>query len=324
MAPHDETDADSDFEKLLQDFINTRIEGEEDEPEEVPQSSRISLTEEEQIANKVMSETIRKEMQEHPLSATDSVEQTSMSDILQEAKQAAEEQGNQPVLGSEESELAQAFINFQTSVSKLAEDNLGKPFNSSFDAELLYPNYKPSIGRIISQNMVEGWLLLSQMFPQSVGEFPLTAKDEEFLNFAETLSDQYLQLAVISYVEIMIDMEGCEISYQEKLLRFREKHVKKILYEEYLARKERQRRFTDAVAKKNFPIDADRLIANYLRVAQKDFDGAYKALTTNPAVFAPIDFAKIKPRFFGLVKVTPKDGIRMNIKIGNFMKTLKA
>ncbi|MBR1903783.1 MAG: hypothetical protein IJ824_01225, partial [Alphaproteobacteria bacterium] len=75
--------------------------------------------------------------------------------------------------------------------------------------------------------------------------------------------------------------------------------------------------------KRKFPIDAERLVANYFRVSQKDFDGAYKALITNPAIFAPIDFSKIKPRLFGLIKVTPKDGIRLNVKIGKFLKNLR-
>ena len=130
-------------------------------------------------------------------------------------------------------------------------------------------------------------------------------------------------LAVISYVEILIDMESCELTYQVRLARYQEKHIKRVMYEEYLARKERQQRFIDAVKKRHYPIDADRLITNYFRVAQKDVDGAYKALVTNPAIFAPIDFSKIKPRFFGLVKVSPKDGIRVNLEIGNFMKKLK-
>ena len=95
------------------------------------------------------------------------------------------------------------------------------------------------------------------------------------------------------------------------------------MYEEYLARKERQKKFIEALKKRNFPIDAERLITNYFRVAQKDFDGAYNALTKNPAIFAPIDFSKIKPRFFGLIKVTPKDGIRINEEIGKFLKKLK-
>ena len=118
-------------------------------------------------------------------------------------------------------------------------------------------------------------------------------------------------------------MESCELGYQAKLIRYQETHIKKIMYEEYLARKERQQKFADALKKRNFPVDAERLISNYFRVAQKDFDGAYQALINNPAIFAPIDFSKIKPRFFGLIKVTPKDGIRINAEIGKFLKKLK-
>ena len=192
-----------------------------------------------------------------------------------------------------------------------------------FKSEMLYPNYKPSTGLILSDDVVDGWLLLCKMFPQDVGTFSMKSTDEQFLNFAEKLNNQDLQLAVISYVEIMIDMEACELSYMAKLLRYQEKHVKKILYEEYLARKERQRKFVAEISKQDFPIDAELLVANYFRVAQKDVDGAFKALTTNPAIFAPIDFKKLKPHFFGLIKVSPRDGIKMNIKIGNFLKGLR-
>ena len=74
---------------------------------------------------------------------------------------------------------------------------------------------------------------------------------------------------------------------------------------------------------KDFPIDADRLINNYFRVAQKDPDGSFEALTKNPAMFSPIEFDKIRPKFFGLIKVTPEDGIKANQKIGKFVKNLK-
>ena len=219
--------------------------------------------------------------------------------------------------------MAQAFLNFQSSVNKLSVEKLHHKFICEFKIDALYPNYKPSIGRILSEDLINGWLLLCRMFPQEIGTFSPASTDEEFLNFAEKLTNQDLQLAVISYVEILIDMESCELSYQAKLVKYREAHVKKIMYEEYLARKERQRKFTEALQERNFPVDADRLISNYFRVAQKDIDGAYKVLTTNPATFAPIDFSKIKPRLFGLIKVTPKDGVRINTAIGKFLKNLK-
>ena len=310
MANKDILDDEDDFEKLLNSFIDNKTDVGDISPESDKKSNKddspfIELSNEGEKANEL-------------LSAED------LSAALSAGKQEAVEQENKPSLGADESELAQAYLNFQMSVNKLAQNKLKHPFECLFDIDDLYPNYKPSIGKFVSNDLVNGWTLLSQMFPDSVGKFSPASSDEEFLNFAEKLSDQDLQLAVISYVEVLIDMESCELAYQAKLIKYRESHIKRIMYEEYLARKERQRKFVEEVEKRNFPIDAERLISNYFRVAQKDFDGAYKALTTNPAIFAPIDFSKIKPRLFGLIKVTPKDGIRINEKIGKFLKKLKA
>jgi len=315
MPDEDILSEGDDFEKLLHEFINAKIE---DEPEdEVEDKTKIStnapeddveLSAEAERENADISEAFAEEM-----AAT-----------FAEARTAADAEENAPELGSEESELAQAFVNYQGSINKIAEKTGVAAPQWQFEIEDLYPNYKPSYGQMLSRDLVGGWNWLCRMFPDNVGKFPVTSSDEEFLNFAETISNQDLQLAIISYVEILIDMESCELTYQAKLLKYQEKHIKRIMYEEYLARKERQRRFVEIVKKKNFPIDAERLISNYFRVAQKDVDGAFTALTTNPAIFAPIDFSKIKPRFFGLIKVTPKDGIRVNLQIGKFMKKVKA
>ena len=299
---------DDDFEKLLNNFINTGQDEGENEPSE-PQTTS---------ATNNLSETALQENAQ----AAQNIEQ-EMFQALGDAKRIAEEEKQKPVLGSDEAELAQAFVNYYTAVNNLTKSILNQDFICNFSIDFLYPNYKPSVGRIVSEDLVNGWLLLVQMFPAEIGNFPTTSTDEEFLNLAEKLQNQDLQLAVISYVEILIDLEGCELSYQAKYLKYQEKHIKRIMYEEYLARKERQAKFTEAVESKNFPIDAERLISNYFRVAQKDVDGAFKALTTNPAIFAPIDFSKIKPRFFGLIKVSPKDGIRVNMEIGDFLKKLK-
>ena len=307
MAEKDLLNDEDDFEKLLNNFINSKDDDTSHNTESSSTSPFIQLNEDDQKINQEMSNEI-----EEDLAAS-----------LAAGKEEAVASANQPNLGSDESELAQAFINFQTSVNKLSAENLKQKFESKFVIDDLYPNYKPSVGRLLSADMVDGWLLLSKMFPNDIGKFSPSSSDEEFLNFAEKLNNQDLQLAVISYVEVLIDMESCELSYQARLIKYRESHIKRIMYEEYLARKERQKKFVEAVKKRNFPIDAERLISNYFRVAQKDFDGAYKALTTNPAIFAPIDFSKIKPRFFGLIKVTPKDGIRLNIQIGKFLKKLK-
>ena len=309
---------DTDFETLLNNFINAELPMDEpqqdklsssvqDKPEATTAAQVIDLSEDDLKENEDLSKDFEEEL----------------ADTFYEARQVVDENENMPELGSEESELAQAFINYKSSVDKLAKKHLDANFYTEFVIDYLYPNYKPSVGELLSDDLVKGWLILSKIFPKEIGSFPSTSTDEEFLNFAETLKDQDLQLAVISYVEILIDMESCELTYRAKLAQYQEKHIKRIMYEEYLARKERQRKFVEAVKKKNFPIDAERLISNYFRVAQKDVDGAFLALTTNPAIFAPIDFSKIKPRFFGLIKVTPKDGLRLNVEIGRFMKKLK-
>lgn len=335
---------DDDFEKLLDSFINDKYE---EEP--APETSKEEITEKLGKAKDKLatSETAEEnddedsddedddddeaedeeELSEEDTRISEEIDKENANDelvsSLQDAKEEAKETEKQPELGSDESELAQAFVNYFTSVNRLTVKNLQKEFECDFAIDDLYPNYKPSVGRMLSEDLVKGWLLLVKMFPEELGNFPLTSTDEAFLNYAEQLKDNDLQLAIISYVEILIDMESCELSYQAKFLKYQEKHIKRVMYEEYLARKERQRKFTEALAKKNFPVDAEKLISNYFRVAQKDVDGAFRALTSNPAIFAPIDFSKIKPRWFGLVKVSPKDGIRINLEMGNFLKHLK-
>lgn len=317
-----------DFEALLNSFINTKVEDfEDDDKEETSKGSEFEKAYEESVSSDGSSPAGENRLSEQGQKENEEASrlfEEELASTFAEARNVIEEEENKPTLGSDESELAQAYINYQASVQKLSQTYLNKDFECMFNIDSLYPNYKPSLGNFISADLVNGWMIMSEIFPNDVGRFPVSSSDEEFLNFAETLQNQDLQLAVISYVEILIDMESCELTYLAKLAKYQEKHVKRVMYEEYMARKERQHRFTEAVKKKNFPIDAERLISNYFRVAQKDVDGAYKALTTNPAIFAPIDFAKIKPRFFGLIKVTPKDGIRLNIQIGNFLKKLKA
>lgn len=309
-----------DFESLLDNFINSKIEDFEDKEE----SKEIIKKASSQTTTSVIDETHLSEQGQKENEEASRLFEEELASTFAEARSAIEEEENRPKLGADESELAQAFVNYQSSIQKLSQTYLNRDFECSFEIDDLYPNYKPGLASFISQDLINGWMILSEIFPNEVGRFPVSSTDEEFLNFAETLQNQDLQLAVISYVEILIDMESCELSYMAKLAKYQEKHIKRIMYEEYLARKERQRKFTEAIKKKNFPIDAEKLISNYFRVAQKDIDGAYKALTTNPAIFAPIDFAKIKPRCFGLIKVSPKDGIRVNIEIGNFLKKLKA
>lgn len=227
-------------------------------------------------------------------------------------------------LGNDERELSTAYTNFLESIAAIADEHHLPLPDFMFDPEQMIPNYKPSVGRRISEDIMVCWGLMLTAFPDKLLDLDPNSSDEAFLNFAESVSNQNLQLAIISYVEILIDIENCEISYEEKRLKAQRRRVEKALYEEYQHRQERKQRFIEAVITCGFPIDAERLINNYFKTAQKDADGAYEALTKNPAVYAPIEVDKIKPRLFGLIKPTPQDGIRENKRLGKFLKKLKA
>lgn len=313
MSADDESD---DFEKLLQQFINSETEADENKSGGKSKKNKKKPLKDD-------SDLILNDIGAAENDKASELLEEDLAEAFAQAREDIQKEEDAVQLGIEESELAQAISNFSTSVNNVLKSMGGESFEFAFDVAEMYPNYKPRHGRIISSELARGWVALGEKYPNLIGNFNTKSSDEEFLNFAEKINNQDLQLAVISYVEIIIDTESCEISYKMKLAKYQEQHIKKIMYEEYLARKERQQRFVDAVKKRNFPIDAERLIANYFKTAQKDVDGAFKALTTNPAIFAPIDFAKIKPRLFGLIKVSPKDGIRLNIEIGKFLKKLK-
>ncbi len=229
----------------------------------------------------------------------------------------------QTTLKQEELELSRAVANFQDGIRAISKKkNLVVP-KTDYNETMLQPNYKPSVGKKIATHLLECWDLLNKYDPENMQRLPNNASDEQFLVFAETLKDTHLQLVIISYVEILINLEICEVKYAQKKEIITKNRIKKELYEEYMRLQERKNIFIKKLKEQNFPIDVDKLMNNYFRAAQKDTKGAFNALTKNPAMFSPIQFEKIKPRFFGLIKVTPEDGIKMNQKIGEFIKKLK-
>ncbi|MCM1508791.1 MAG: hypothetical protein NC177_16915 [Ruminococcus flavefaciens] len=226
-------------------------------------------------------------------------------------------------LKTEERELARAVSNFQDGVYALADKKSFKVPTTDYNEEMLKPNYKPSTGKKIAQYMLACWDIINKYDPENMKRLSKDASDEDYLAFAETLSDTDMQLSIISYVEILINLELCEVSYEQRKEIIQKNRIKRELYEEYMELQERKATFIRKLKEKNFPIDVDKLINNYFRTAQKDPDGSFEALTKNPAMFSPIEFDKIKPKFFGLIKVTPEDGIKANQKIGAFIKKLK-
>lgn len=230
---------------------------------------------------------------------------------------------NKSALKQEEQELSRAITNFQDGIYALADKKNFNVPSTDYNESMLLPNYKPSVGKKIAEYLLACWDVLNKYDPKNMKRLSKDATDEEYLSFAESLNDTDMQLAIISYVEILINIEICEVSYEQKKEIIQKNRIKKELYDEYMELQERKKMFIAKLKEKNFPIDVNKLINNYFRAAQKDAKGSYEALTKNPAMFSPIEFEKLHPRFFGLIKVTPEDGIKANQKIGNFIKKLK-
>lgn len=277
---------DDEFERLLQEFISNE------------------LTEDDQttIAND------KKEAESKAAAKT--------TEAVQDDSPAAK-------LCEEEKNLYNAHSNFITAISEMAEDHQLPVPVFSITAEMLYPRYKPTLGEKFALDTLKGWDIMIQAHPTRIMNINPNAKDEELLEFAERTTDDILQMAIIAYVEILIEIESCEIAYEKRRLKAKRRKIEQQVVEEHQRRIEKMKKYIAAIEAKKFPIDAERLVNNYFKTSRKDADGAYQMLTNNPATFAPIDISKIKARFFGMIKAKPEDGIRVNKELGNFLKKLK-
>ncbi len=230
---------------------------------------------------------------------------------------------NAAQLQEEEQALYRAYQNYFFAIKSIAEAHNLKSPSPTVEAENLFPRYKPKIGKKISEDILKGWDVMLSAFSAELAGINPAGTDDELLDFAEKATDDNLQLALISYVEILIETEGCEISYTERKLKAERRKLERQLYEEHQKRIERVNKYIEAIQAKKLPINAERLVKNFFKTSNKDAEGAYQMLTNNPAPRAPIEINILKPRFFGLIKVTPQDGIRANKEIGEFIKKLK-
>ena len=274
---------------------------------------------------KMLSDFISREFDE-PLQEAQQELEDLQENAAQESNNTSQNQKseNATKLNEHEFSLFRAYNNFMYAINVLSEENNIASPAKTLSEEKLYPHYKKKAGYAVSRDILKGWDILFRLFPEQMSAIRPDSSDDDLLDVAEQCTDENMQLAMISYVETIIELEGCEIDYETRKLKFERKQLEREIYEQHQRHIERTKKYINAIQKKNFPIDAERLVNNYFRLSQKDPEGSFKALTTNPATFAPIDFSKMRDRFFGMIKVKPQDGIRFNQKIGKFLKKLKA
>ncbi len=290
----------ADFDKLLDDFIASQLQDAED---------ILAEDDDKQSSQKTASE---------PNTATDTPSYTEENNII-----AQSQLDQEPLLASEEKQLFRAYCNFiNATASCCTEANYPIP-EFSFNITDILPRFRPSRTQRLSADIVQAWesLLLAQ--PTRLSSLPTNPSDEQILAFAEKTTNNNLQNALISYVEVLIETDSCEIAYNLRKAKYQKHMIEKKIYEEHQNRIERMRKYINAIRQQNFPIDAEMLVNNFFKALRKDPDGAKKVVENNPATFAPIQVDKIPSRFFGLIKAKPEDGFKVNKKLGKFIKDLK-
>lgn len=289
----DDAFSSDDFDKLLDDFINSQIQESEDNLIDLnlENSKQQNNEEQEEVYLEKTTET-----NENPL----------LNELFDDEKRFF---------------LAYtSFINAAINCGKESDVEIPE-FNLTI--EDLLPRFKPNKSSIIADDIKKGWDVLLKSQPIRLSSLPINPSDEQILSFAEKTSHAYLQLALISYIESLLELDACEISYHIRYAKYQKHKLEKKLYEEKEKRRKKTIKYIEEIRKKMFPIDEEMLVNNFFKTARKDPDGAQKILENNPATYAPIQTDKIPDRFFGLIKAKPSDGFKINKKLGKFLKDLK-
>lgn len=327
------TDDDEEFNRLLNDFIASELKDIDTEIEE--KKEEIAADEKIRHVVREPEDRSRQDTPPQPLNRTAAPqpqkpeavkEQTTVKEQPEPVRQepAAQPQKSKIILCEEEDALFSAFQNFKNAIETIAgQFNLKTP-KFTITEELLYPRYKPKVSADFTNATLDGWDIILKAHGSRLQDLRPDAGDDDILNFAEQEEDEVLQLALISYVEVLIEIESCEIAYESRRVKAKKRWLEKKIIEEHEARQAKIKKYIALIEEQKFPINSERLVVNYFKTARKDPKGAHEILVNNPATYAPIEVGKIPPRLFGLIKSKPEDGIKFNRIIGNFLKKLKA
>lgn len=294
-----------DFDKLLDDFIASQLSDAEDVLADAQASKQKRSSTKE-------GETIEK-YDEKPEVEKD----YSYDDYIK--NQSSEEE----FLAMEERRLYNAMINLMKASIDCAKEADIEIKKFTFDITNIIPRFSPKKTQNLKENILYAWDLLIQSQPERLSSLPSNPSDEQILSYAEKTTNKNLMMALISYVESLIEIDSCEIAYNLRKVKYKKYKIEKRIYEEEINRREKMRLYIQELKKENFPIDEELLVTNYFKTVRKDPEGAKKMLEVNPATFAPIQIDKLPDKFFGLVKAKPEDGKKVNKKIGKFLKNLK-
>lgn len=121
------------------------------------------------------------------------------------------------------------------------------------------------------------------------------------------------------YLEYLLEKEKEEIINEEKSLILETRETLKDILVQEAQEKKVVNAFALKIKDAGFRVDGVRLISNYLKMMRQDADQAWRVLTTNPAMFAPI---LVKDQN-GKQVLTPEAAREENRKLARFLSGLQ-
>jgi hypothetical protein len=168
---------EDEFARLLNNFIS----GEDTPPpstEAKPQSNTSSgledfITEEKQTQPQNLDNFVTTEAPASKENLDNFITEDSSTDLTSALSQAKvevmpEKSEEEILLKSEEFELSRAIYNFQDGINAIADKKNLKTPAMEYDYKMLYPNYKPSVGRKIAQYLLDCWDLINKYDPENM------------------------------------------------------------------------------------------------------------------------------------------------------------
>lgn len=131
------------------------------------------------------------------------------------------------LLGQDERELAQCLVNLTSSYEKICKRNGIKPQDLfSLETLELYPYIKVSDLALLRKQGFRALLSVKDVDSSIRDKFmECLDSDEQLLNVCEEVKDQDIQLFLISFVELNIDIESLEINFLNLLKAYRNNNL---------------------------------------------------------------------------------------------------
>lgn len=129
---------------------------------------------------------------------------------------------NDDCLRNEERELLQAIVNLTHSYNKICRKyNVEKFVFTDLASSDFFPHIKMSLLDLIGKQALGCLLSIKDVSPLMDDYYRNLESDERLLNVSEEVEDQYLQLFLISFVEVNLDIPYVEIIYKPLLEAFK-------------------------------------------------------------------------------------------------------